>query len=433
MEVYVFFAMLGAIIFLGFIGDLVFKRTNIPDVIWLILFGVLIGPVYKMVQIEAIESVAPAFITFALIFILFEGALHLKFREIFKGMYGGSMLAIVNFSISALVIAGIAYLFGFSMVQSALLGTILGGTSSAVVIPIVKRLNIAKPTITTLSLESAISDVLCIVGTLAVLEVHSLGVLDLPNFLNGLFDSFVVALFIGGAAGYVWLKILKFVSQHTKSYMITIAALLIVYSFTQYIGSSGAMACLAFGLVLGNSRKILEATGDDEATSSTIKSSEMFFYEEISFLVKTFFFVYLGMLLEFSTPTPYIIAGIIVVCLYFIRPVSTISLGSKLSVDDRAIVDSLIPKGLAAAVLVQIATRNGGIETALLSEVVMATIILTILASTALVFLAEHKKFSGLSNFYAKRTGWKRLQGSPVREGDACPVKRKDSAAKSKN
>ncbi|MGC9310621.1 MAG: cation:proton antiporter [Candidatus Aenigmatarchaeota archaeon] len=404
MEPTTFFAIAAIIIFLGFAGELVFKKTNIPDVLWLMIFGVVISHVLGYTQTEAMESFAAIFTTFALIFILFEGALHLRVREIFKGVYGGSLLSVVNFVASALVIIAITQILGYRPVQSVLLGTILGGTSSAVAIPIVKRLNISKQAVSSLVLESALSDVLCIVGTLTVAGVYVAGVLDIAGVINILMDKFVVALFIGGAGGYLWLHVLRRISHHAKSYMITVAFLLMIYSFATYIHSEGAMAALAFGLVLGNSDRImkLKPGGDPNSGQSTIKSSEIFFYAEISFLVKSFFFVYLGMILNFMSPAPYIIGGAIVAGLYLVRPVSTLIAGRMLMPEDRAVTDSMIPKGLAAAVLVSqpevMMLMPDGTR-----SVVLAVILISIILCTIFVFLAERKKFLGLSNFYRKK------------------------------
>ena len=35
--------VLGAILILGFIGNYIFNKTQIPSIIWLLLFGVFIG------------------------------------------------------------------------------------------------------------------------------------------------------------------------------------------------------------------------------------------------------------------------------------------------------------------------------------------------------------------------------------------------------
>jgi len=41
--------------------------------------------------------------------------------------------------------------------------------------------------------------------------------------------------------------------------MTTIAALLVVYAGVEYLDASDALACLAFGIVVGNSKQIFSA------------------------------------------------------------------------------------------------------------------------------------------------------------------------------
>jgi potassium/hydrogen antiporter len=416
MEPMVFFAVAAAIIFLGFMGEYVFKRTNIPDVLWLMFFGMIIGYFFGFAQVGAWNDLAGIFTTFALIFLLFEGALHLKIKELIDSMRRGSLLAITNFFLSVVVVSIVLYAFGFGLIQSVIMGTILGGTSSAVVIPIVKRLNISKTASSSLTLESALSDVLCIVGTLAIIELYSFGNFSLSLFLNNLLDKFVIALVIGAIGGYLWIYVLDKLSSHAKSYMITIAFMLFLYSAAEYLQSSGPMACLALGVVLGNSNLIMKLkNGTNAKVPSTIESSEMFFYSEISFLVKSFFFVYLGMIITFNSIQPYLIGGLIVIGMYLVRPASTIISGKSFSQSDRAVVDALIPKGLAAAILAQIPAAAGVPGTELFADIVLAVVLISILLSTILVFLAERGIFMGLSNVYLGILGKRPLEEAQIK------------------
>jgi NhaP-type Na+/H+ or K+/H+ antiporter len=426
MEPMLFFAVVAAIIFLGFMGEFVFKRTNIPDVLWLMFFGIIIGHFFGFSQAGVLNELASIFTTFALIFILFEGALNLKIKEFFEGMYGGSLLSLVNFIASIAVSAIVLTLFGFGLTQSIVMGTILGGTSSAVVIPIVKRLNISKKASSSLTLESALSDVFCIVATLAIVEIYSFGSFTLNIFLNNILDKFLIAIAIGAVGGYIWLHILEKLSGHAKSYMITIAFMLLLYSGTEYLQSSGPMACLALGIMLGNSDLIFRLKNGHQEAVAAIKSSEMFFYSEISFLVKSFFFVYLGMIIKFTSPEPYIIAGALVAGFYLLRPVSTIIAGKGFAGNDRAVVDALVPKGLAAAVLAQLPAAAGIPGTELFADIVLAAVLISIIMSTVLVFLAEKGIFMGLSRTYLTLLGKK-----PVEEDPADPeAKSADEPAK---
>ncbi|MBN2094476.1 MAG: cation:proton antiporter [Candidatus Aenigmarchaeota archaeon] len=431
MDIAVFFAIAALIIILGFLGELVFKKTNVPDVLWLMIFGILIGHFFGFYQTDLIADIASIFTTFALIFILFEGGLNLKIHEVFEGMFGGSLLAIVTFIFSVVSVTVVAVYFGFGLAQGVLLGMILGGTSSAVVVPIVKRLTISKQASSSLVLESAITDVLCIVAVLATIEIYGIGFanLDTGLLLNSVLSKFLLAFFIGGVGGYLWLHVLNKMSGHTKSYMITIAFLLLIYSFTEYLKSSGAMACLALGVILGNSERLMKLGSNGETqTRTSIREAERFFYSEISFLVKSFFFVYLGLLMNFSSVEPYLIAGVIVLGLYLMRPISTLVAGKNFTPEDRAVVDSLVPKGLAPAILAGIPLKAGIPGTESFVSIVLACILISILLSTVLVFLAERKKYWGISNYLLGRVAKRKaldFKGAPDKEPTTTPYSEK--------
>ncbi len=390
------FAVVGVIIFLGFIGDIVFKRTNIPDIIWLIVFGVVIGFFFDIRSISYSHEIASVFTTFALIFILFEGSLNIQLRDLFKSMSKTTVITLMSFAISIIATVLIGSFLGISTLKLVLLGAIIGGTSSAVVIPISEKTKVKPETTAVLKLESSFSDVLCILVGLTIMGILAGSAFDLSITLNSLLGSFAIAIFVGVVAGIFWIPVLKFSHKHAKSYLITIAFMLLLYSFVEYISANGAIACLAFGIVLGNSQKISELMKKDD-TSAALSSNEKFFYSQIGFFIKAFFFVYLGMLIDFSSPTPFILAGVITLALFLFRPIAVSPVAKKFEPKDRAVVETLIPKGLAAAVLIQIAEQPPYNITIFpgQSSMVMAIVLYTILISSILVFLIEKGWFNG--------------------------------------
>ena len=48
----------GVVIFLGVAGEAFFKKTGIPDVAFLMILGVIIGPVFGIIQPEAVIQVS---------------------------------------------------------------------------------------------------------------------------------------------------------------------------------------------------------------------------------------------------------------------------------------------------------------------------------------------------------------------------------------
>jgi NhaP-type Na+/H+ or K+/H+ antiporter len=410
MEIVIIFLIAATIIGLGILGDYVFRRTNIPDVFWLIVFGIILALLFPE-DIRSIDYIAPLFTTFALIFILFEGALNLNLNKLFKGMIKSSVLSIVNFVGTVLIVAVLFYAAHLGFLNGLLLGSIIGGTSSAVVVPLVQRLKISKLASTTLLLESALTDVLCIVFTLSLIEVFKIGNLNLYGIAGNIFYTFAISLILGIFFAFIWVLLLKIIMKHNKSYMITIAALLIVYAVAELINANGAIACLAFGVVLGNSDNIFKKTRlrNLSFNPEKISNGEKFFYNEISFVLKTFFFVYLGLMMNFNNIKLFILALLIVVLLFFlIRPFATMLIAGKLPRKDISMIESIVPKGLAAAVLARMPFMAGIPGTEFFADLVFAVILISILLSTILIYLIEKDKYSGIYLLFRKENPLKK-------------------------
>ena len=56
-----FLLVIAAIFVIGVIGEIIFEKTDVPDVVWLILVGILIGPVLGWVSREGLVQIAPYF------------------------------------------------------------------------------------------------------------------------------------------------------------------------------------------------------------------------------------------------------------------------------------------------------------------------------------------------------------------------------------
>ncbi|MGV8162309.1 MAG: cation:proton antiporter [Candidatus Nanoarchaeia archaeon] len=406
MGIMLFFLIVALIIALGFIGEIVFKRTNIPDVIWLIFSGIILASMFPN-DIQTINVIAPIFTTFALIFIIFEGSLNLNIDKIFKSMFNSSLLSILNFVGTIIAVTLIFYFSGVDYKLGILFGSIIGGTSSAVVVPLVKRLRISKSTSVILILESAITDVLCIVVAVSLIELFQLEYLNVTNVMGNILYSFLFAILLGIIFAIIWAALLKKIKNYSESYMITVAALLVVYGVTELTGSNGTLACLAFGVVLGNSTSIFKKLKVKNVSfdPQKISSKEKFFYGELSFIVKTFFFVYLGLIMTFSDWRVWLSAFVIVLILFVsIRPLSVFFIRKKLSLKDKAIIESLVPKGLAAAVLAQLPAQAGIPGTEFFANLVFAVILLSIILSTILVYLVEKNQYRGISGLFKTKS-----------------------------
>ena len=95
----------GVVIFLGVAGEAFFKKTGIPDVAFLMILGVIIGPVFGLlIQPEAVIQVVPYFAALALIIIMFDGGLNLDIKHVIKTAHFSVTLAILGFILSVVII-----------------------------------------------------------------------------------------------------------------------------------------------------------------------------------------------------------------------------------------------------------------------------------------------------------------------------------------
>ncbi|MAF99053.1 MAG: hypothetical protein CMH61_00420 [Nanoarchaeota archaeon] len=400
------------ILFFGFLAEFLFKKTGIPDVLLLLILGFVLGPsVANYVPLDIINPFIPIFTTFALLFLLYQGAFNIDLASFAKEIGPSLVIMIFNFGISTIIITAVMMLFGQSFLISLLLGVILGGVSSSFVVPVLQGLNVRQDTYSVLTLESAFTDVLTIVSALTVMEIMRAGSVGFQAISNSIVSLFAIAGLIGIVGGIVWILLVQKVFKENTHYMITVAYLLMLYVFTEFLQGNGAIAALFFGLILKNGKQLVlimrgivnrtivpskskakakirrKMAKASETADITTKSEELF-YEQISFFLKTFFFVYIGLLFNINVISALIIGGIISVLLLISRNFSSVILKGFTDFD-RTIVKSMFARGIAAAAIIQIAIQQGIADAVMLADIVYAVIIFTVVLSSVRIFIAK--------------------------------------------
>jgi potassium/hydrogen antiporter len=387
------------IFLLGFFGNLFFKKTKISDLFFLILIGYLLASVLKVVpayEIELLNSFTPIFGALALIILLFEGGLHLNFYKVINELGNASGFTLLVFSLTvglSGVILNIA--FGYPFIYGFLIGAILGGVSSAVVIPLVKKSSASENTKTLLTLESAMTDALCVIITIAIVEIIVAQTASIQGVVQSIFSAFAIATVIGVVGGIFWLRILRdFHSASEYSYLLTLSFLFFLYVVTEFIKGNGSFCALVFGLVLGNAPEILKIFRMKEFTLSR---NILQFQNEISLFIKTFFFVYLGLIVDLGNlelKTIFIVIAILIISIISRIIVSKLLFSrSTISKKDQNKIVALHARGLAAAVLATYPLTVGvnNIYTNTILPIAFLVIVLTNLTTTIGFFICEKK------------------------------------------
>src|SRR5665213_910975 len=351
-----FLLTIAGIFLIGTLGEIVFQKTNVPDAIWLILMGILIGPVTGLVNRELLSTIAPYFAAITLVVILFEGGSKLKIGEVSHEVLRSGLLALLTFTVSVAAVT-LACLplqtAGFFPVvwnwqYGLLLGVIVGGSSSIVVMPAMNQARVEPKVANLVNLESAFTDALCVVGASTLIELLTHGGAQSP--LGELLRSLGVGLALGLLFGLLWMFLLRPLKNSAHAYPITFSALLILYVVVNYAGGSAALGVLTFAIIVGSAGWIAAKLKLHDKIS--LGAEVRGFHSQMAFIIKSFFFTFIGAML--TPPWGFIAMGIgLGLLLLVARLPGTWVVGrmSRLDSAQRKLVAVSMPRGMAAGVL----------------------------------------------------------------------------------
>lgn len=397
---------IGLAVFLAHFLALQFRHTNIPDVLVLVVLGIVLGPLTGMVSPADFGKIGPIIATIALVVILFEGGTSLDLKTLGESLGSTGALAIATFAATVVIVSGLGWaLFGLSLLPALLLGVTLGGTSSAVVIPMVNSLHLGEKPATVLVLESALTDVLCIVGVFALLQVHAQGQLNAGHLVGSVMAAMIFAAVIGVAGGVGWLLVLERIRDFPNTISSTLAYVFIVYGMTEFLGYSGAIAALSLGITLGNSQRLgLKKWLKLQHDVDPLSPEDLHFYREAVFLLKTYFFIYLGISIQFGNWTTVLAAICMMLLVYLIRMaiVRKVYRGDDIGLRDAAVTVTMVPKGLAAAVLASLPLQQGVPGGEVIRDVSYMVVLVSITMTALLVISLP---WPSVSRIYEKGLG----------------------------
>jgi len=349
----------GLIIFAAHFFTALFEKTRIPDVLPLIFIGIIVGPLFGVLSPDDFGYVGPLLSAIALTLMLFEGGSHLTLQTLKNSFKDSVILSISTFFLTILIsMLLFHYLMNYALIPSLFIGTVLGSISPAVVVPIVKMLNFSENTKSTLVVESAITDVLSIIFSLALLKTLKTGHSNIMEFIGtNLIATMAMSILLGFGGAIIWSTILEKIRKFPNTIFTSLAFLFLLYGSSEILGYSGPISVLLFGIVLANSKKIpldiIQKFGTDHLTEFT--NIEKTLFSEVIFLVKTFFFIFLGMSIQFGNFKILFIGTILTLLIYLGRLILCKFLAPKnTSINEIAMISFIIPKGLAAAVLAEV-------------------------------------------------------------------------------
>jgi cell volume regulation protein A len=375
---------IGILLIIGFLADYLFRKARFPDILILVALGYLIGPAFHIVNPSDIAPASQIIASLALVVILFNGGLDLEFAKVLSSAPRALILVFVGIVVSmASTTAFTYYLMGWGFMDSLLLGAIVGGTSPSIVMPLINRIKVQEEVSSTLNLESAFNGALVIVVALVILEIITTG--QTGNTALIVMEQVTLQIFLGGLigviVGVIWLWVLTLLEGETYDDILTLAIAFLLYFTVESMGGSGVIFVLTFGLMLGNGMQVAKFLG----IKRTVVIHELMkkFHSQMSFLIKTFFFVYLGLMITF-TQHSLILAGVAIsLILLLARYIAVLltSVHSEVLLANKGLLTTMLPRGLSAAVVAEIVVASAIPNASTYPGIIMIVIVTTVVIS----------------------------------------------------
>jgi cell volume regulation protein A len=307
----------------GLFARLLATLLRVPEIVFLLGIGALLGPSALEVIDVPLDSLAAQLVfTLGVSTILFYGGLNLSLEILRKVWLSLGLLAVVGVIVTAVITgAAAAVVFGLPFEQGLLMGAVLSPTDPAILIPLFIGSRLRAKVAQTVVAESAFNDPTGAVLALAVAGALVSG----ENSLTGPAGDFVGQLALSTAGGVLAGIVLSAAISSRRTGIwresAAIAVLAVVamsYVSLDFAGGSGYLGAFLAGLIVGN-MKLLGLSMHDEHNRDLVVTTR-----SLADIVTIFVFVLVGANLPFHELGDQILPALAVVAVLLLvaRPIT---------------------------------------------------------------------------------------------------------------
>ncbi len=377
---------LALVSFFGILSQWLSWYIKLPSIIFLLLFGIMVGPVSGLFDPDAVmgDLLFP-FVSMGVAIILFEGGLTLRFHEIrglTKPLY---ILLTLGLTLTWSIVAVSTHLLiGLSWELSILFGALMTVTGPTVIKPLLKAVRPHADIANILHWEGVILDV---AGAVMIVLVYKTITLQQSGEMIPLSLASIVATgIISGSAGAFLLAFLlrRYLLPHFLHHVFAFTLVLVIFALSNTIAhESGLLAVTLMGMMLANMKNI------------SIEDI-LFFKESLSLLFISILFIILSARLDLFAlfDMGWSALGLLGVILFVARPISVMlsTLFSDLTLRARIFLSWIAPRGIIAAAvsalfairLEEFGYKEAGLLVPLTFMVIIGTILLQGLSARSL-------------------------------------------------
>lgn len=357
--------MVSLALVLGVIGQMLSIRTGFPNIVFFLIFGVLVGPEFlSLVHPSEFGEGLEVIIKLCVAIVLFEAGLNLNKEEVLS--HGNTILLLITVGALITMVGGAVFAYfvgGLSWEMAFVYGSLVIVTGPTVVQPLLRRFKVKPKLKHILEYEGVLIDPIGALIAIFVVEViliersHTASglVLGLGGHITDIGQAvllvaykFVVGGVLGFLGGYAAIFAVKRFYIYMEDYvdLFILASALAIYGLAEMLAlDAGLVTAIVSGAIVGN----LNIPEEEEMKK---------FKGKLTILVISLLFIFLAASLELDYIKDLGIYGpLIVLCLLFIvRPVEIflLCLRSGLSIREKMFLSFVSPRGIIAASIASI-------------------------------------------------------------------------------
>lgn len=339
--------ILAAVLLVGIGAQLLGRIFRMPSIVFLLLFGIILGPeVLNVVDTSGFENELEAIVALSVAIIVFDGGLNVNLRQIrtlqsniLKLVTVGVLITFAGASIAAYLLLNINP--GMAM----LYGALVSATGPTVITPLVKQIHVNQKISKILETEGVLNDPISVILAALVFEWI---LLDIPGIsaLGHMGIRLGMGITFGLFGGIVLAYILQNVSMVTAQYarIFTLTVVLLTFTVAETFGNgSGILAVAILAFIIGTT---------DIAHKESIKE----FKGDLVIILLSIIFILLASMIRFQyiMDIGFVGTGVILLLLFFIRPTAVFasSINSMLKFREKTFISFISPRGVVPASMV---------------------------------------------------------------------------------
>ncbi|TCS88887.1 sodium/proton antiporter (CPA1 family) [Anseongella ginsenosidimutans] len=305
MELYYAFSVL--IVLASFFSYLNHRFIKLPSAIGIMLMAILVSIIIRaagnrifpelsedllglITAVDFTEVLMGAMLNF----LLFAGAIHVKFSDLREHRMPVIMFSTISVIISTFLVGGILFyvvpLFGLPVpfLYCLLFGALISPTDPIAVLGILRKANVPKSLETKIAGESLFNDGVAVVLFAVILQLtRSTVEISLASISWLLAKEALGGLLLGGLLGFGASRAMRKIDDYIVSVLITLSVVMGGYLIAHAAHISGPLTMVAAGLIIGN-------YGKRTAMSTVTKDYLNKFWELVDEILNAILFLFIG-------------------------------------------------------------------------------------------------------------------------------------------